>query len=294
MVPSQGLHVTHHAGTVSGWFLYLACYYPNRSEIPVRHLVFLLSSLLLLFSLVHSTPAQEEARAILDKAIKAHGGEDKLAKLNITRIKAKGTVNIQGQDVGFTSDSAVQLPNQERNELQLDLGGQKVTLLQVCNGDKGWLSLAGRPAQEIMGDQLGEMKNSAYANWVESLLPLTKEKEFTLTTLAEMKVNNKPTVGLKVQAKDRPDIKLYFDKESGLLVKSERDGKDETGKMVRMESTYSDFKKVDGLVQPMKILADRDGKRYLEVEVTEMKFPDKIDAKLFDKPRPDCDGGEGQ
>src|SRR5262249_47568297 len=157
---------------------------------------------------------------------------------------AKGKVNIQGQEVPFTSDSAVQLPNLERNELELDLGAQKVTLLQVFNGDKGWVSLQGRQIQEVMGDQLGEMKNSAYANWVESLLPLTKEKEFTLSPLAEIKVKDKPAVGLKVQAKDRPDIKMYFDKESGLLVRTERDGRDEMGNMVRLESTYSDFKKV--------------------------------------------------
>jgi hypothetical protein len=259
----------------------------------VRYLIFLLSSLLLTFFLVQPTLAQEGARAVLDKAIKAHGGEDKLAKLNVTRVKAKGTVNIQGQDVPFSSDSAVQLPNQERNDLQLDLAGQKVTLLQIFNGEKGWLTLPGGQIREITGDQLDEMKNSAYANWIESLLPLTKEKEFTLTPLADVKVKDKPAVGIKVQAKDRPDVKLFFDKESGLLVKTERDGKDETGNVVRLESTYSDFKKVDGLMQPMKILANRDGKKFMDIEVTEMKFPDKLDSKLFAKPKPDCDGGEG-
>jgi hypothetical protein len=259
----------------------------------VRHLFFLLSSLLLTFFLVHPTLAQEEARAVLDKAIKAHGGEDKLAKLNVTRTKAKGTVNIQGQDVDFTSDSAVQMPNKERNDLQLDIAGQKVTLLQIFNGEEGWLSLPGGQIREITGDQLGEMKNSAYANWLESLLPLTKEKEFTLTPLPEVKVKDKAAVGIKIQAKDRPDIKLYFDRESGLLVKSERDSKDETGNVLRLESTYSDFKKVDGVVQPMKILANRDGKKFMEIEITELKFPEKLDSKLFAKPKPDCDGGEG-
>src|SRR5262249_11324886 len=89
---SRGLHAAPHAGTVVGWS-FSSPVYPHHAESAVRHLVFLLAPLLLTGALVPPTRAQEEARAILDKAIKAHGGEDKLAKLNITRIKAKGKVN---------------------------------------------------------------------------------------------------------------------------------------------------------------------------------------------------------
>ncbi len=34
--------------------------------------------------------ADEESRAVIEKAVKAHGGEDNLAKLRAVRMKAKG------------------------------------------------------------------------------------------------------------------------------------------------------------------------------------------------------------
>ena len=50
----------------------------------------------LVLVLAPRAPAQDKPQDILDKAIKAHGGADKLAKAKALRTKSKGTVDRLG------------------------------------------------------------------------------------------------------------------------------------------------------------------------------------------------------
>src|SRR5262249_31340150 len=54
---------------------------------------------------------------------------------------------------------------------------------------------------------------------VTTLVPLLEDPGFTLTALGEAKVEGRAALGVKVAFKGRPDLSLYFDQESGLLVK---------------------------------------------------------------------------
>ena len=80
-------------------------------------------------------------------------------------------------------------------------------------------------------------------------------------------------------------MKLYFDKKSNLLVKSEYKTKasEQKFKDVLQEVNYSDFKTVDGCQFPHHLLIKQDGKIYVETDVTEMKAI-KFDAKVFERP----------
>ena len=239
----------------------------------------------LLLGCVSGAHAQEDPKALIQKSIKAHGGEDRLAKLNATRAKAKGTVEVMGAVLGFTSDSAAQLPDKLRNELSLDAMGQKVTVIQVFNGEKAWawVSTVGT-TQELDGASLEEMKNAAYAARVESLLPLLKDNSFSFAALPETKVNGKLAVGIRVKSASHPDINLYFDKENNLLVKTERTSLDAEMKKVLMESVYSNFKEFDGVKQPVKIVVTHNGNKFMDAEITEVKFFDKLEDSVFAKP----------
>ena len=65
--------------------------------------------------------------------------------------------------------------------------------------------------------------------------------------------------------------KMYFDKETHLLLKS-------FGVNLR-EVTYSDFKTFDGIPIAQK---ERDG--HFEPDVIDFRAVDKLDAKLFEQP----------
>jgi hypothetical protein len=80
-------------------------------------------------------------------------------------------------------------------------------------------------------------------------------------------------------------VTLYFDKESGLLVKYESRVKDEgSGQEVNEEHFLSDYKEVQGTKQAGKVVTKRDGKLYLEGEVTDHQLSEKLDAGVFAKP----------
>ena len=228
--------------------------------------------------------AQDDAHAILDKAIKARGGEANLAKLKAIRTKVKGTLELP--TIGtteFTGEVFFELPERYRTNLQLQVQGQMVPVIGIFDGVSGWRSLMGG-GMDITGDDLTTMKTSVYAQYISTLLPL-RDKQFELTKLEEIKVNGKPGVGIKVAAKDRPDVKFYFDKESGLMVKAERMTLDrQSGQEVLSESFITEWKDIKGIQFAMKTHIVRGGKKVEETQTVEIEVLDKLDAKLFAKP----------
>jgi len=221
------------------------------------------------------TADKEEARATIDRAIKATGGEEKLTKFKALTFKEKGTYYGGGEAQAYTGEYGLQLPDQFRMDITR-------VFVSVLDGDKGWIQRSGE-TKEMTKEELAEAKESQYARRVERLTPL-KDEAFTLSPLDEIKVNDRAAVGVKVSQKGHRDIKLYFDRESGQLVRSEQRVKNESGKEVTQEATFSDYKEVEGIKVPTKIVINRDGKKFVEAEVQETKVLQKLDDKLFQKP----------
>jgi len=108
----------------------------------------------------------------------------------------------------------------------------------------------------------------------------------TLTKLDEIKVGDKPAVGVKVSAKGHKDFKLFFDKSSGLPVKKVRICLDVEGSQEELsEALYADYKDFDGIKFPTKVTFSRDGKKRTEWELLEVKLLDKVDPAEFEKPK---------
>src|SRR5947208_787371 len=67
----------------------------------------------------------QDAKAILDKAIKAVGGAEKLGKVQAATWKAKGTITFNGNDNEFTSQATVQGLDHYRTEFDGEFNGNK-------------------------------------------------------------------------------------------------------------------------------------------------------------------------
>jgi hypothetical protein len=229
---------------------------------------------------------QAELRALIDKAIQAAGGEEKLAKYAGVTFKAKGKFYGQGEGIDYTGEWAMQLPRQERVRIDAEANGMTFTFILVVNGSKMWKQLGGKTEEVKDKAELTEQKEALYANWLAHLVPL-KGKEFKLAPLGEVKVDGKPAVGIKVSHKGHRDVSLFFDKAKGLLVKSETVVKDVMGggdQELTQETFYSNYKAVSGVQQPWRVIIKRDGKRYIESEVTEMELKEKLDDAVFAEP----------
>lgn len=235
--------------------------------------------------LAATAPARADdaaAKALVEKAVKAHGG-DALAKFTAVTSTFKGTFHGMGQELPITGQVATQGPDKVKMDMEIEAGGQKIHIVNVIAGDKGWTRV-GTDTTELPKDAVDEAREHTYAGWVATLSPLTG-KEFTLVATGETKVNDKPALGVKVSSKGRRDVDLYFDKESGMLVKSEAKVKDEgSGQEVTEESFYSGYKDIQGTKQAMKFKVLRDGKLYVEGEASETYLSEKLDEGTFAKP----------
>lgn len=227
--------------------------------------------------------AEDDPKAIIAKAIKAHGGEDVITKYKASQVKGKATMSAGGMDLEVALAMSSQLPDKIRQDITLDIMGQKVNVVQVFDGKKGWAKAMGM-LMELDGDQLNEMKELAYGNYAESLVPLLKDKDFNLTLVGEAKVEGKSAVGVKITSKGHKDMTLFFDKESGLLVMKRSKSKDLSQQEVDAEAYYLGYKSVNGLQQPFKMLVKHDGKDFLKGELTEIKVMEKLDDSVFGKP----------
>lgn len=218
-----------------------------------------------------------DARALIDKGIKALGGKDKLAKVQAQTWKEKGTYYGMGKGIPYTSVCAVQWPDKFRMEVE-------GVFTIVPNGDKGWIKSEGE-TKEMSKEQLAAQKESHHAGWVTTLLPLD-DKSYSLALLPESKVDGKPAAGIKVTKKGMPDVSLFFDKESGLPVKSTfRTKAEEQGnKEVIQDVYYGGYRDVNGVKIPGKITIKRDDKPFVEAENSDIKLAEKLDEKTFAKP----------
>lgn len=136
-----------------------------------------------------------DATALLDKAIKAIGGEDKLSKVQAVSWTAKGTITFNGSDNQVTTRSVVQGIDHFRQEFEGDFGGNPVKGVTVLAGDKGWRNF-GDNHSELDKDALTNQKRTAYLALIPvTILPL-KGKAFTVETIADVDVSGKPAAGV--------------------------------------------------------------------------------------------------
>jgi hypothetical protein len=108
----------------------------------------------------------------------------------------------------------------------------------------------------------------------------------TFTRLGEVKVKGRPAVGVTASRKGAKDINLYFDKETGLLAKVEMRRRDlMSGEEVTEERIITEYQEAEGRKVAKKVEVLRDGKAFLEAEVTEVKVLEKVDDSEFAKPK---------
>ena len=238
--------------------------------------------LLLLCSSANAADNAAAARAIVDKAIEAAGGEAELVKYKGFTAKMKGDLVLGEAKIAFSGDVAAQGADQDKAALTLDIAGQTLVIVHVLNKDKGWLKV-GDTTMDMSPEQLAEAQEEAHLGWLASLTPL-REKSCTLDVVGEFKVGEKSAVAIRVSSAGRRDVNLFFDKQTYFLIKTEGRVKDEmTGEEVTEEKYFSDFD-IKNLAAPLKVNITRNGKPFLDATLSDIKYEAKLDDSVFAKP----------
>jgi hypothetical protein len=219
-------------------------------------------------------------RSVLDKGIEAMGGKAYLGKFKASSSKMKGEIFIQGAKLPFAGDVQTQGADQQRVAIELTIDGQKISVVQVLNRDRGWVKLNDATMDK---DKLAETLEQTHAGWVATLVPLTDEA-FKLDTVGEVQVEGQPAIGIRVSHAGRRDVNLFFDKKTRLLVKTETRVKDEETKQEMTEESFLSGYDGKDIQQAFKITVKRDGKLFLEAELSDIKLEEKLDDSVFAKP----------
>jgi hypothetical protein len=249
----------------------------------MRFILFPLTGLLFVAPAVLADDAAD-AKAIIEKAIKARGDKPDAAPA-VATWKEKIAFDAAGQDLNLDTEWTFQSPDKLRIQIGVAVGGQTIDLVAVVNGEKAWFLVNGQ-LQESQGAHLAESLGEMNRMWATSLTPLLADDAFKLATANSKMVNGKPAAGVAVRNGKRPVVTLYFDKETGLLVKREAMVKDQNtdGKEVLEEVVLSDYKEADGRKYHTKAVVTRDGKTWYRSEVSRPRAVEKPDPKLFEKP----------
>ena len=228
--------------------------------------------------ITEAAPGQPSADEILDKYIQAIGGAQRVAAL--TSMTAKGTY------VGFDTammkapvDIYAKAPNQLTTVVHMPEGDSTRTY----DGQRAWFTLPGYPVPvlELTGGDL----NGARADALLAF-PARIKQDFTKWIVGfPVTINDVDT--LVVQGRLGPagfPVKLYFNPETGLLVRSVR----LVNSIVGMNPTqvdYEDYREVSGVKVPFKwTVTWTDGRSVVELSSLQPNVP--VDAAKFGKPAP--------
>ena len=233
------------------------------------------------FVAIGSATADETAIKIVTAGIKAHGGEEALKKNNAGDMKMKGSMSVLGADLEYTGTVAYQLPDQFKMTIDTSLMGQKLAIVQVGNGDKFKTTLNGA-AQPLDDKTKEELRQGAATQEISMLYPLLDKEKYTIKAGKDAKIADVECTAVVVEGKKTKTMTLYFDKKSGLLHATTRKSlAPGSGDEVEEESVMTDYKEIEGVKIPMKMLVKHDGKTFMSTTFTEAKLSAKLDPKVF-------------
>jgi RNA polymerase sigma factor (sigma-70 family) len=205
---------------------------------------------------------KDKLQVLIDKVLEAHGGEDKLNKLQSFTMTVK-------HSNGYTNQYFVQQPRNLRWEFQHRDSTTREICILLPHGRQFWRKEPNNEAKAVF--YTGAELTMAY--WLDHVkffgprqVLRLKDADHRVALLdEEARIGDRAAVGVEVIG---PQFhrKLYFDKETHLLLRS--------GPV-----TYSDYKRFDGIPVAQK---ENDG--YLLPEVTDFRAVDKFDARLFEQP----------
>ena len=226
-----------------------------------------------------------DARELVEKAIRAHGGEENVARLQSVRIKVEGEAELApGQPaVPLVVEDVWQMPDRYKTTSRTTLSGQAFTQTLCINETGGWAQVNGQ-VQPLPDAGLKEMKEQKWAEDMDRLLPL-RDKSLKIIQIEDSALDNRPVAGIKVEAPDHRAVRLYFDKESGLLVKREQEVLGNDGAMTLQSVVFSDFAVKDGVKHWTKISAYRNGKRFIAATLKELQIGKPIEPNEFQQPQ---------
>jgi photosynthetic reaction center cytochrome c subunit len=236
---------------------------------------------------VQPLPAREEeqkegaasglptADKIFQRYLQAVGGAEAVLRIS-SRIQ-KGTLAVGEQD--FPVEVLTEAPDKQLSIVQFP-NGKSVT---GFDGQAGWLSVPGRPVHEMSASEADSARMDADLHLPADLAGLFPK----LSVLAPEKLDGRETYLVRGVRGDEPPVQLYFDEQSGLLVRLVRYVETPLG-LNPTQIDYADYRESNGIKTPFRWTVARPNGRFT-IQIEQMLQNVPMKGEDFHKPT-----GEGE
>jgi len=212
------------------------------------------------------------ADQILDKYVQAVGGADAVQK--VTSREEKGTINMGGRQLPV--EVLAKAPNKRITTVHMQ-NGDNIT---AYDGHTGWMGSPGpRPPRQMSASDEEAVSFDATLH-----LPVELKKMFTQLQVRPTsdKIDGKEVYQVIGSNQGKPPVRLFFDKDSGLLVRTIRYADTPLGRNPT-EVDYANYQDKGGVKIPLQWTIARPMGRFT-INVTDVQQNVPIDDSKFEKP----------
>jgi zinc protease len=197
---------------------------------------------------------------LLKKHIEAIGGESAVMKIKDRVIEGKVSIFAGPQTIEGTFKRTEKFPNK-----QVFIISTPVFSQEVYNDGKRVVQSGMGGTRELTGDELKKAQESAHFN----MLYRTAELGYKVTAKEKKMLKGRPVYVAELEQALNGKTILVFDAEDFMLISETRKQTTPQGE-IDVTTTYSDFKPVDGVMQPFKIVQSL-GMADVQLVVTSIK-----------------------
>ncbi|MGH9774147.1 MAG: M16 family metallopeptidase [Candidatus Acidiferrales bacterium] len=219
-----------------------------------------------------------KGKALLQAAAQAAGGPA-LQGIESLEESASGTARFQGQEFPLDIHIQIAYPDRMLVETKLPFGSVR----QGFDGKAGWLA-APQGIMDAPPQLIGEFQRSIVLTGGLGLYQQALAGKIEAQYLGEEQIDGKAASAVLWKAESGP-VKLYFDPSTHLLVAAHFTSPTMQGGTAETDQHWSDFRAVNGVQFPFHSVIFRDGEKYSDTTIKDMKPNSKPDPSIFAKPQ---------
>ena len=212
-------------------------------------------------------------KEILARAEKSMGGSE--AWKNTNTMMMKGVLQTEDGSAFVAIEIYKKAPDKSLLKMKLPQG---MEMREVCDGKSAWMEDPRGGYHEFKGAELeSRLKRSQFSEQSKMILLAATGK-----VLGAEKIGLHSVYVVEYSSRKNETTKLYFDEESGLVLRSE-----ETA--AKPDGTYTtkldmdDYRNVDGMMVPFRMKRTEKGS-VIKIKLTQVKNNLPIEDEMFVKP----------
>jgi zinc protease len=213
------------------------------------------------------------AVALLKRAQQAMGGTDKLAAIKDVTQSAEMTMSPAAGGMKIKQQNRWIAPTLFRQDQMLPMG----TIVAYFDGKAGWLSLP-QGVLPMPPQVVKQAQGEIFREWIPLVL---SDRDASRTVVA-----SGPNA-VEISGAEGENVRIELDSATGLPARQVYKETNMGGPPSEVTETFSDWRDVDGVKLPFKVLIEQNGKKTGEAAVSEIKLNSGLKPEeLSMKPAP--------